>query len=337
MDWIADYLSDRRFCVRVGSALSTQHLVTSGVPQGSILGPLLFLIYVNELPKIVSSPCLLYADDIKLWRTIATTNDCQMLQDDLNNITSWLQRNKLELNPTKSSTLHINTLSRFTYTANGQSIPNATKEKDLGSLITSNLSLSPNTKKLISLAKSREGVLYRLLGKLDRESFPMLFRSYVRPYWELNIQAMSPYLARDTLAIERVQRRATRNVRGLQKLSYPQRLAALNLFPLEYRRLRGDLILVFKILRSPSHPLQELFQLAPTGQLRGHPLKLSCQYSRTNVRRFAFAVRVCAPWNSLPEQVVLLQTVELFKRALDHLMQKGAVPFNEITNNYSPQ
>ena len=217
----------------------------------------------------------------------------------------------------------------------GKILRSSDSEKDLGSIISSDLSLSPNTKRLVSLARGREGVLFRALGRLDRISFPRIFRMFIRPFLEINIQAVSPFLTRDTTSLEGVQRRATKRVRGLSTLSYPERLEQLNLFPLEYRRLRGDLILLFKIMHNSSHPLKGLVHPSHTGQLRGHDMKLTCQGSRINSRKYAFAVRVCAPWNALPAEVVMSDNVDIFKRRLDSLMLEGAPPFKDISDKYA--
>ena len=104
--WLHNYLSDRYFCVRVGSSVSAPQSSLSGVPQGSILGPLLFLLFVNDLPTVVSSPCLMYAADIKLWCTVDTIANYTTLQQDLSNMTEWLDKHMLPVNVDKCVCLH---------------------------------------------------------------------------------------------------------------------------------------------------------------------------------------------------------------------------------------
>ena len=154
-----------------------------------------------------------------------------------------------------------------------------------------------------------------------------MFRAVVLPHLEVNIQASSPFLKRDVLALENVQRRATKRVRGLWYTPYPERLRLLDLFPLDYRRYRGDLILMFKIMHTPNHPLAPLFEVSKTTQTRGHQFKVYLKQCRTNVRKHSFALRVCLPWNSLPSDLVSRNNVVSFKKGVDELMANGKLNF----------
>ena len=334
LPWIHAYLSNRTFCVRVGSSLSQQRPVLSGVPQGSILGPLLFLMYVNDLPRQISSKCLMYADDIKIWRTLNTSLDRVRLQDDLDHVTDWLNEHYLTPNAGKCVCMHVGQrIPGHTYSISGAPLRTSTCERDLGSQISADLSVTPNANKISRLAWSRIGVLYRLLGPLSQQTFPIVYKSLVRPLLEVNIQALSPYLTRDIKVIENVQRRATKRVIGLRNTPYAQRLEALNLFPLDYRRFRGDLILMHKIMHTPGHPLQELFDRSQILHTRGHSLKVNIPLSRTSTRRYAFGSRVCGPWNALPPDIVLLGSTDAFKRGLDKLFREERLGFHSIASS----
>ena len=190
-------------------------------------------------------------------------------------------------------------------------------EKDLGTRITDSLSLTPNTHALAKNANFKLALLSRAIGKFPISSFAKLFSTLVRPSLEVNIQACCPYLKKDTNALESVQRRATKRVYGLSNLSYDDRLKQLKMFPLSFRRARGDLIWVYRILNTPAHPNNSLLELAPTTQLRGNGLKLSTHRSRLQCRQFSFSVRVISLWNALPEYVVLAHTLDCFKKNLD--------------------
>jgi len=152
----------------------------------------------------------------------------------------------------------------------------------------------------------------------------------VRPLLEVNIQAFSPYLHRDMLAIESVQRRATKRVIGLRFTPYPERLRILNLFPTDYRRFRGDLILMHKIMHQPGHPLRSLFEPCRSATTRGHPYKVQTKHSHTNKRKYSFCVRVCNPWNSLPFELVTLDRADAFKKGMDKLYREEHLGFRSL-------
>jgi Reverse transcriptase (RNA-dependent DNA polymerase). len=332
--WLLAYLSDRKFCVRVGSTISSIRSVKSGVPQGSILGPLLFLIYINALPDQIRSSCIMYADDLKIWHKLTSDSDGSELQEDLDRVTTWLNEHSLTTNPDKCVCMHINQKGDYhSFSIEGVPIRTSTCERDLGSLISADLSITPNTTRLANIAWNRMGVLARLTGKIDRVCFPFIFRSLIRPLLEINIQALSPYLKRDINALENVQRRASKRVKGLWNTPYAERLKLLNLFPLDYRRFRGDLILMFKVMRTNAHPLNSLFELSPNAHTRGHAFKVQPPHCSSNVRKYAFAVRVCNPWNSLPSEIVSLDSVDAFKRGIDKLLLEGQLHFRSIVDD----
>ena len=177
-------------------------------------------------------------------------------------------------------------------------------------------------------AQSRWAAVNRSLGRLKPDLFLKVYKTLVRPLLEVNIQAAYPNMLQDSCRLESVQRRATKTARSLRDIPYQIRLEQLDLFSLYYRRLRGELILLRKVFTYPDHPLRGLFQLASTVGLRGHHLKLACNYSRTNVRKHAFANRVCDPWNALPAEVVSCNSVVSFKRKLDEYMLANNNPYN---------
>ncbi|CAI2737706.1 unnamed protein product [Dicrocoelium dendriticum] len=167
------------------------------------------------------------------------------------------------------------------------------------------------------------GLLKRAFGQIDPSNFRLLLNAFLRPHLEFAIHAWSPSLLKDQRILEAPQRRATKLVRGLKHLDYPQRLQCLGLYSLKYRCLLGDLILVFMILSNPGHPCRHLLTLHQSGShLRGHPLRLTHQHSRLNCRRHYLALRICRPWNALPADLVLAPTVADFKTRLDcHLAE----------------
>jgi ribonuclease P/MRP protein subunit RPP40 len=107
LDWIYDFLNNRKMRVRIRGAFSDWAEVVSGVPQGSVLGPLLFLCFVNDLPDWVVSSIRMFADDTKIWTKIETAEDSQTLQRDLDKLAEWSERWLLRFNPDKCKVMHI--------------------------------------------------------------------------------------------------------------------------------------------------------------------------------------------------------------------------------------
>jgi len=195
--WIRSYLDDRIFCVRVYDAVSDTAPQSSGVPQGSILGPLLFLLFINDLPNLLTSKCLLYADDVKLWRRICSPADESALQRDLDLLYSWSMSNSLPFNLGKCKVLRIHPSSTHQYSLGGNLLETSECERDHGSLIPNDLTLSKNSRSMASKARSQLGILNRCLGRPDRSLFHITFKSLLRPLLEVNSQAIALYLQKD--------------------------------------------------------------------------------------------------------------------------------------------
>ena len=317
-EWIGSFLCDRRQRVRVNGTLSEWKPVKSGVPQGTILGPLLFLLYINELPLLLKSSTLLFADDVKIWRTIRNETDRCYLQADLDELVRWAHDWGLEVNSRKSVFMHIGHDISYHYTINGTSLPRVQEHKDLGVIISHDLKTTTHCNAVASKGYRALWSLRRAFKCFDEDMFRILYPTYVRPHLEYCIQAASPCLIKDTKSLERVQRVGTKLVKGLSKLPYDERLKRLNLFPLSYRRTRGDLILAFRIFNYDlGVNMSYLFAPSSTNNLRGHSKKVLKPRSNKLKVGSRFSHRVVNDWNALPEQVVSAPSVNIFKKKLD--------------------
>ena len=215
-------------------------------------------------------------------------------------------------------------------------VPTSNQEKDFGSIISPDLSSSANCREMAVRASRALNLLLRSLGKFQKTSFTRINTSYVRAHLELNIQACPPILSRDSLVLGRVQRRATKRVKGLTGKSYPERLKTLDLFSLAFRRLRGDMILTHKILMDLDHPNRSILTLRDDDCLRGHRLTLQQPRVRTKLRSNAFSARVPFTWNRLPADVVEAASTEAFKRKFDeHACSKGGIVTKALFYNGS--
>nr|VZI12352.1 unnamed protein product [Spirometra erinaceieuropaei] len=316
LKWIQSFLLDRCQTVHVGGQKSTEVAVESGVPKGSVLGPTLFIIYVNDCVSELDCGVAMFADDIKLWSVIRTADDEEYLQANLNRLQQWSKAWLLPFNEKKCNILRVGRArspNHMAYCLNGIPLQEVDSQKDLGVWITTSLKPSLHCTKI---AKSAMSVLYlvkRAFSAFDEDCFAKVFRTFVRPQLEFAIQAWRPWTAKDLSILERVQRRATKLVAGQGLLPYATRLANLHLFPLSYRQLRGDLIQVFRIIRGQDCSLVpgDFFELATTTNLRGHPFKLRVTGARLDTRKFFISNRVVEAWNALPVDVVMSASVEL--------------------------
>lgn len=180
LEWITNFLRGRKQCVRVKISMSEWKPVTSGVPQGSVLGPVLFLCYINDLPeKICDSNIRLFADDAKLSKEIQNQTDSSELQEDINRMCTWTQEWSLQTNATKCKVMHVgkknNDYEYSMTTAEGNMIlKTAKKEKDLGVTVDENLTFSEHIGKIVKKA-------YRNLGLVKR-SFKYMGKKYLFNY-----------------------------------------------------------------------------------------------------------------------------------------------------------
>ena len=175
--------------------------------------------------------------------------------------------------------------------------------------------------KAVKTANKVLGMIKRSFGVRDKDVILQLYKSLVRPHLEYSIQAWRPYFQKDIDLIEGVQRRATKLISDVKDKSYMNRLRILNLTTLETRRLRGDLIEVFKIFKGFDNLDPTLFFELSTAPTRGHSWKLVKPRCRLDIRKFSFAHRVVDAWNSLDENIVACDSINGFKNRLDKFMQ----------------
>ena len=151
----------------------------------------------------------------------------------------------------------------------------------------------------------------------------MLYKSLVRPHLDYCIQAWRPFLHKDIEVMEKVQRRATRLIEGFKLLSYEERLKRLNLTTLETRRIRADLIETYKIFNGLDRlDPEDFFEMSQVKSTRGHRYKIFKKSFKSNLGRYSFGNRVIEEWNSLPELVVLADSLNKFKSLLDHHLRQ---------------
>ena len=201
--------------------------VLSGIPQGTVLGPLLFVVYINDILDKVKSHGLLFADDAKIHRAITKKEGAKSLQDDLRELEKWSDKWLLKFH---LDNCHVLTLGKF----------------DNIKLIDSELTFSEHISSKVKKANTIVGLIRRSFTSLDCKSFTKIYTAFVRPHLEYAQSVWSPHLQKYVNMLENVQIRATKLVDGLENLDYEERLKRLNLPSLAFRRFRGDLIELYK-------------------------------------------------------------------------------------------
>ena len=326
--WIKQFLENRQQKVSVRGTDSEWADVLSGVPQGSVLGPLLFVLFINDLPDIINSDISMFADDTKIYNNIKDDTDKWELQEDLNNLHSWSEKWLLRFNAKKCKRMHLgHNNSGANYHLNDVPLEETKEEKDLGVIFTQDCKPSRQCAKAAIRAMNCLRVVKRTFRHFDCNSFRVLYKTYIRPHLEYSVQAWSPYLTKDINALEKIQRRATKMIPKLRHLSYEDRMETLGITSLEKRRVRGDLIEAFKILKeidnvNPSHFFKKGMDKHAT---RGNPIKIfkPALHKNLNCRRNFFTMRVINHWNQLPTEVVSAKSVNAFKNRLDKFWNKS--------------
>lgn len=319
LQWSRAFLTGRKQRVVVNGEFSSWSEVLSGVPQGSVLGPLYFVLFINDMPDVVHNFIALFADDAKVFSAIANETDHSHLQQDIHNLHKWSQKWQLTFNAKKCKTMYLGKDNKkFNYTINNTTLDEITQEKDLGVMIDNELKFDIHVERQVNKANAQLGLIRRSFDHLDKETFLHLYKSLVRTHIEYCNVVASPIYERQMKLLEGVQRRATKLVPGLQNLDYIDRLKALRLPSLYYRRLRGDIIETYKYLHN-IYKVENCPLILDDGNVgtRGHSLKLKKIRCHRSQRQKFFSQRVVEVWNKLPEAIVSAPTLNTLKNRLD--------------------
>ena len=259
INWVKSYLAERIQVVAVDGIESDPLPVLSGVPQGSVLGPLLFLIYINDLPDTVQDELAhlnLFADDVLLYRVITCVADYLLLQEMICNIEQWSTENSLNFNTSKCKYVIVSRKRNPPEPAAplqlfGNALERVDSYKYLGVLLTDDLSWSLQVEFVCQKARRVLGLLYRrFYGQASQESLKQLYLSLVRPHLEYASQVWDPHLSKDRCALEKVQKFACKLATSKWDSSYEELLSLMDLKPLQNRRLESKLGLMFKLVNN---------------------------------------------------------------------------------------
>ena len=324
LNWIKKWLSNRRQKVCIDGASSGWVKVTSGVPQGSVLGPVLFLIYINDIDANLISTIGKFADDTKMCKSVSSAEGVQKLREDLVKLGNWAKDWQMSFNTDKCSVIHLgNENLKHKYSLCGSVLRDSTKERDLGIIVDSSLKFSEQCNAAIKNANSTLGLIRRTIKCKSQNIITKLYKALVRPKLEYCVQAWRPYLKTNIENMEKVQHRATKMIEECKTFKYEDRLVQTGLTTLEERRTRGDLIEVFKMIKGLNKAdYRRFFTIVHHSRTRGHRFKIVKNRSRLNIRKNFFSQRVVNEWNALPEIVVESQSVNSFKNSYDKYVRE---------------
>lgn len=321
LTWLQSFLLNRFQRVIFNGISTDWKQVTSGVPQGSILGPTLFLIFINDLPSIINSTSKLFADDGKIYNFMT-----DVLQNDLFSISDWAQIWDMEFNFDKCGVLHFgrhNDMRTYAFGDNNV-LSTISYEKDLGITHDGTLLYKKHIDDVKRKFNQALGVVSRTFSVIDQKIFPLIYNSYLRPHIDYCAQLWWPFMQGDLQSLEKLQRKATKKVLGLRNVPYEDRLTILNMTSLSQRRQKYDMIEVYKIMNGYTDiNSSNFFHLRNNSTLRGHTQHLTSQRCHTNIRQNFFTQRIISQWNRLPQNLVNSQSIAVFKRNYDLFMQNA--------------
>jgi len=323
-DWIAAFLDNRSQQVKISNALSNIVFITSGVPQGSVLGPTLFLLYINDLiDGFANLNCAvkLYADDAKLYCSYKLGDSSSSLIQAINHLTEWAKAWQLSIANSKCVAHRISTVKTLNdvchYVIDDCKLNWSDCTRDLGVFIDNDLKFEQHISKITHTAHTRSCLILKSFITRNPDVLVKAFCTYVRPVLEYCTPVWSPHHINLINKIEKVQRRFTKKLYCMSNLSYKDRLVSLKLDSLYTRRVKQDLVMCYKIINGLiCLDFSDFFSYVVSDRTRGHNYKLAIQNCRIDARKFCFARRVCPVWNKLPFDVVNACSLNSFKRKL---------------------
>ena len=346
--WISSFLSNRFQRVAVKGAHSREAPIISGVPQGTVLGPVLFLVFINDLEnKVINSNISFFADDTRISSQIRSLQCKELLQRDLHNVIEWSKGNNMELNPKKfelqcyfaNSKSLSNELPFFpqmySYTIPGNiQLEPKCSLMDLGVTVSNDLSWSSHIGSIVTRARGVAAWALSVFNSRDQTVMITLYKSLIRSHLEYCCPLWHPAKIGDIQLLESVQREFTRKIEGCTTLSYWDRLLKLKLLSLQRRRERYILLTMWKIMnrKFPNstvkfRPLSRLgYQAVIPGIVPNSRTAVQTKYDNS------FSVIGPTLWNALPSQLTTIESQGAFKRRLTNFI--SSLPDNPPVSGY---
>jgi hypothetical protein len=320
LKWIQSFLNNREQCVSVNGAHSQWSPVKSGVPQGSVLGPTLFLVYINDIVDDVKSNIRLFADDSILYREIRGPEDHAILQEDLSTVFKWTDTWQMSFNASKCQLLTITRRTKpnlLNYSVDNKTIERTTSAKYFGVTISSDLSWNQHIANIRSKACSTLGIIRRNLGPCSKAVKLKAYQTLVRPQLEYAAAAWNPHTDKNTYSLESVQRQAARYICSVydRTTSITSLCSQLDLDQLVIRRRLHQCTMFYKIhfnIINISFPPAVILHPPSSERLSHHLHYLPIQAPKDSYK-FSFFVRTIPIWNRLPLGAVTAPSVKAFQ------------------------
>ena len=334
IEWIKNWLSDRRQRVVVEGNFSDWIEVISGVLQGSVLGGILFDIFIDDIDEAALHALLRkFADDTKLAMVVEGKDDARRMQQNLDNLCKWAKKWEMRFNAKKCKVIHFGRKNeQHKYTMDGGQIMSDTSEKDLGVWVEDSMKPTKQCQMAANAANWALGQLSRSFHYRKAECIVPLYKTFIRPKLEHAVAAWSPWSAGDIETLEKVQKRMVRLISNKKGSTYEERLESIGISTLSDRRKRGDVIETFRTLngfnrvdkdnwfhfRDPAttRATRSTVSISDEGEEQRQNV-LFRENVRLDVRKNFFTVRVVQEWNSLPDIVKGQKSINAFKNQYD--------------------
>jgi hypothetical protein len=321
--WIQNFLSGRSQKVVLEGERSEEALVTSGVPQGTVLGPLLFLLYINDLPDSVKHcQVRLFADDCVLYMQIRSQADCRLLQDDLDRLEAWEKTWQMAFHPGKCYHLSVHRKRSpilWKYHLKGTTLKAVTSNPYLGVTLQKDGSFADHISSTCAKGNRALGFVKRNLKRCPKHIKTTAYKTLVRPKLEYAAPVWDPHQLNHIQNLEKVQRRAARFVTGnyQRESSVTDMLTKLQWEPLQHRRLTFRLVMLYRIVNEiVAIPITTLLTPVPYQSRHTHQYTFQLYQCNNNYYKYSFFPRTITQWNSLPDTAVSATTLDAFKAAL---------------------
>ena len=343
-NWFRGYLTGRRQRVVVDGAYSDWLPVVSGVPQGSILGLLLFVLYINDLPSVVkNAKVALFADDAKCFMKVNSSDDCQLLQNDLIKLVEWSNIWELNFHPSKCQVISVTRKRHplnFDYHMSNTKLSTVHSIKDLGIVISSKLDWNTHVNSIVKKCNRKLGLIKRTVGfNAPVNVTKALYTALIRSDLEFGSCLWSGTSRHNIECLEGVQRRATKFIMHYPDQDYRERLCHLNMLPLTLRRDQLDLSLFFKCISGAYdldiHKYVRFYKAEralPTTRSSSDPLLLKVPFCKTESFKSSFFNRIVPLWNKLPLSVRNSTSFSIFKADAVHFLNSFFESNFEATN-----
>ena len=324
--WFSDYLTNREQRVVIPGAMSNWVSITAGVPQGSILGPLLFLIYINDIVKEVDSHIRLFADDTSLFLKVDhISSAAETLNSDINKISIWAKSWLVSFNPTKTESVIFSRKSNSSnhppLTMDNEIISEFSSHKHLGVILAKDCSWQSQIDCIKDKAWKRISIMRKLKFQLDRSSLENIYLSFIRPILEFSDVIWDNCSYTQKQELEKIQHEAARIVTGCtQFVSLSSLYRELGWSTLESRRKLHKLVLFYKMVNNLVPEYLSSLVTPRVGETSHYLLRnnnnMQTVFARTQLYYNSFLPSTLRAWNELPDNIRSLPSLNLFKKAI---------------------